>query len=326
MGAIFANRTTFPSFALFIESWSHSSWMGSVALLALMIFAQISKIVEPFAVKLDRWTVEAYRLLPNLLIAILILIVFRFLSRLGGKFIERILGHASQNVALVGLISTITRIAIITTGFFFALGVLGLDKTVTSLLAGAGVLALALGFAFQDLTTNFISGAFIAIQRPIQVGDIIETNGYTGKVLSIGLRSVKLDNFEGQQVELPSKDIFQKPIVNFTHSGERRVRMEGSIGYKDDLAQVENLALSVIKKLDFIDPLKVIEFNFTRFTEKSIDFEILFWIRQDKIGPGPAKSAAMKVVKRVFDENNISFPTPARPIDLIPPAPGKPEA
>ncbi|MGN7886753.1 mechanosensitive ion channel family protein [Dyadobacter sp. 22481] len=291
-----------------------------------MIFAQISKIVDPIAVKLDRWTVDAYRLLPNLLIAIIILIVFRFLSRLGGKFIERILGHASQNVALVGLISTITRIAIITTGFFFALGVLGLDKTVTSLLAGAGVLALALGFAFQDLTTNFISGAFIAIQRPIQVGDVIETNGYTGKVLSIGLRSVKLDNFEGQQVELPSKDIFQKPILNFTHSGERRVRMEGSIGYKDDLAVVESLALSVIRKLDFIDPLKVIEFNFTRFTEKSIDFEILFWIRQDKIGPGPAKSAAMKVVKRVFDENNISFPTPARPVDLPPASPGKPEA
>lgn len=286
-----------------------------------MIFAQIFKIIDPIAVKLDRWTVEAYRLLPNLLIAAIILAVFRILSRLGGRFVERILGRASQNIALVGLISTITRIAIITTGIFFALGVLGLDKTVTSLLAGAGVLALALGFAFQDLTTNFISGAFIAIQRPIQVGDVIETNGYTGKVLSIGLRSVKLDNFEGQQVELPSKDIFQKPIVNFTHSGERRVRMEGSIGYKDDLAFVEQLALGAIKGLDFIDPMKSVEFNFTRFTEKSIDFEILFWIRQEKIGPGPARSTAMKLVKRVFDENNISFPTPARPIEL----PGKSE-
>lgn len=288
-----------------------------------MIFAQIFKIIDPIAVKLDRWTVEAYRLLPNLLIAALLLVIFRMLSRLGGRFVERILGRASQNIALVGLISTLTRIAIIATGIFFALGVLGLDKTVTSLLAGAGVLALALGFAFQDLTTNFISGAFIAIQRPIQVGDVIETNGYTGKVLSIGLRSVKLDNFEGQQVELPSKDIFQKPIVNFTHSGERRVRMEGSIGYKDDLAFVEHLALSALKGLDFIDPMKNIEFNFTRFTEKSIDFEILFWIRQDKIGPGPAKSTAMKLVKRVFDENNISFPTPARGIEL--PLTGKSE-
>lgn len=291
-----------------------------------MIFAQISKIIDPIAVKLDRWTVEAYRLLPNVMIAIVILVLFRSLASLGGRFVERVLGRASQNIALVGLISTITRITITTTGVFFALGVLGLDKTVTSLLAGAGVLALALGFAFQDLTTNFISGAFIAIQRPIQVGDVIETNGFTGKVLSIGLRSVKLDNFEGQQVELPSKDIFQKPIVNFTHSGERRVRMEGSIGYKDDLAVVENLALGAVKGLDFLDPLKPVEFNFTRFSEKSIDFEILFWIRQDKTGPGPAKSAAIKVVKRVFDENNISFPTPGKPLDGTAPLSGRAEA
>jgi small conductance mechanosensitive channel len=283
-----------------------------------MIFAQISKIIDPIAIKLDKWTIEAYRLLPNLLLALVILTVFRFLARFGGKFMERVLGHASQNIALVGLVSAITRIAIVTTGLFFALGVLGLDKTVTSLLAGAGVLALALGFAFQDLTTNFISGAFIAVQRPIKVGDVIETNGYTGKVLSIGLRSVKLDNFAGQLVELPSKDIFQKPIVNFTNSGERRVQMECSIGYKDDLGIVENLAISAMRDMDFLNRMKPIELNFTKFSEKSIDFEILFWINQDKIGPGPARSLVMKAVKRVFDENNIAFPTPVRPADLLP--------
>ncbi|KQS33193.1 mechanosensitive ion channel protein MscS [Dyadobacter sp. Leaf189] len=281
-----------------------------------MIFAQISKIVDPIAVKLDRWFVEGIRFVPNLIIAILILVVFRSLARFGSRFMEKVLGRASQNIALVSLVSAITRIAIVMAGLFFALGVLGLDKTVTSLLAGAGVLALALGFAFQDLTTNFISGAFIAIQRPIKVGDIIETNGYTGKVLSIGLRSVKLDNFAGQHVELPSKDIFQKPIVNFTFSGERRVQVECSIGYKDDLGIVENLALSVINQLPFLNKLKPVELNFTKFTEKSIDFEILFWIDQSKIGPGPAKSVAMKEVKRVFDENGIAFPTPAPPVRL----------
>jgi small conductance mechanosensitive channel len=204
-----------------------------------MIFAQILKIIDPIAVKLDRWTLEGYRLLPNLLLAATDPGCFQDFGQVRGQGYGKIIG---------------TRFAEYRTGrpdfsnhphcdhydrLVFCIGCLGLDKTVTSLLAGAGVLALALGFAFQDLTTNFISGAFIAIQRPIKVGDVIETNGFTGKVLSIGLRSVKLDNFEGQQVELPSKDIFQKPIVNFTNSGERRVQMEGSIGYKDDLSIVE---------------------------------------------------------------------------------------
>lgn len=282
-----------------------------------MIFAQITKIVDPMAAKLDRWFDASVRFVPNLIIAILVLVFFRFLAKYGSRVIERILGRASQNIALVSLVSALTRIAIVTTGLFFALGVLGLDKTVTSLLAGAGVLALALGFAFQDLTTNFISGAFIAIQRPIKVGDVIETNGFTGRVLSIGLRSIKMDNFAGQQVELPSKDIFQKPILNFTYSGERRVSLECGVSYTDDLNAVEKLVLATVNDLNFLSKKKAAEFNFTRFGDNSIDFELLFWIDQSKTGPGAAKSAAIKAIKKVFDENGISIPSPVRTIEFV---------
>ncbi|WP_439557122.1 mechanosensitive ion channel family protein, partial [Dyadobacter sp.] len=86
-----------------------------------MIFAQISKIVDPIAVKLDRWFVEGVRFVPNLIMAILILVVFRFLARYGSRFMENVLGRASQNIALVSLVSAITRIAIVMTGLFFAL-------------------------------------------------------------------------------------------------------------------------------------------------------------------------------------------------------------
>ncbi|WP_439585448.1 mechanosensitive ion channel family protein [Dyadobacter bucti] len=275
-----------------------------------MILAQITKIVDPMAAKLDRWFDASVRFVPNLIIAILVLVFFRYLAKYGSRVVERVLGKASQNIALVSLVSALTRIAIVTTGLFFALGVLGLDKTVTSLLAGAGVLALALGFAFQDLTTNFISGAFIAIQRPIKVGDVIETNGFTGRVLSIGLRSVKMDNFAGQQVELPSKDIFQKPILNFTYSGERRVSLECGVSYTDDLNIVEKLVLTTVNDLGFLSKKKVSEFNFIRFGENSIDFELLFWIDQTKTGPGAAKSTAIKAIKKAFDQNGISIPSP----------------
>ncbi|KAA6440634.1 mechanosensitive ion channel family protein [Dyadobacter flavalbus] len=277
-----------------------------------MILLQISKFIQPVAVKLESWAYASIRFVPNLIIAVIILVIFRYLSHYGSRITEKALTRASQNIALVSLISALTKIAIITTGLFFALGMLGLDKTVTSLLAGAGVLALALGFAFQDLTTNFISGAFIAIQRPIKVGDVIETNGFTGKVLSIGLRSVKMDNFAGQHVELPSKDIFQKPIVNFTYSGERRVQLLCSVANSENLNFVEGLVLSVINGLDFLQKQKPVELNFTKFGDNGIEFEVFFWIDQSKAGPGPAKSTAIKAVKKAFDENNIAIPLQKR--------------
>lgn len=283
-----------------------------------MIFVQIIKKVDPIAIQLDRWFDKGVEIVPNLIVAILILAIFRFLASYGGRFMSRVLGHASHNVGLVSLVSAVTRIIIVMVGVFFALGILGLDKTVTSLVAGAGVLALAVGFAFQDLTTNFISGAFIVIQRPIQVGDVIETNGFTGKVKSIGLRSVKLDNFAGQQVELPSKDIFQKPIVNFTYSGERRVQVNCGISYHDDLDRAEMISLDTVKAMDFLSKTRPVEFNYTQFGDNSIDFQIQYWIDQSKTSPGQSKHEVIKAIKKAFDANGISIPFPTRTLEYVP--------
>jgi small conductance mechanosensitive channel len=283
-----------------------------------MFIMQLSELLDPIAQKLDKWGVEGAKLVPNLILAILLLIVFRYLASYGSRLVKRFLMRISHNEALVSLLSAVTKIIIFTIGLFFALGIMGLEKTVASMVAGAGVLALAIGFAFQDLTTNFISGAFIAIQRPIQVGDVIETNGFLGKVKSINLRSVVLDNFSGQNVELPSKDIFQKPIVNYTHSGERRIILQCGVGYDSDLEQVERVAIAAVKSIDHLSTTRNVDLEFQEFGESSIDFRILFWIDPLKTGPGPAKSAAIKSIKAAFDSENISIPFPIRTLDISP--------
>ncbi len=277
-----------------------------------MFIMQLSELINPIVIKLDRWGVEGAKLVPNILLAILLLIIFRYLASYGSRLMMRFLMRISHNEALVSLLSAVSKIVIFTIGLFFALGILGLEKTVASMVAGAGVLALAIGFAFQDLTTNFISGAFIAIQRPIQVGDVIETNGFMGKVKSINLRSVVLDNFAGQNVELPSKDIFQKPIVNYTHSGERRIILQCGVGYESDLTQVEKVAIAAVKSIDNLSATRSVDLEFQEFGESSIDFRILFWIDPLKTGPGPAKSAAIKSIKLAFEAEKISIPFPIR--------------
>lgn len=273
-----------------------------------MILLQILQILDPIGKKLESWAEASVGFVPNILIAAFILVIFKYLASYISGLVSRLLGRASDNVAMVGLISALTRIAVVAAGFFISLGVLGLDKTVTSLLAGAGVLALAVGFAFQDLTTNFISGAFIAIQKPIAVGDTIETNGFSGRVKSIGLRSVKIDNQAGQIVELPSKDIFQKPILNFTHTGERRVTVDCGVSYQEDLERVSQLTLDTVKALDFLSNIRPIEMNYTRFGESCIEFQVHFWIDQDKTGPGTAKSKAIIAIKNSFDQNGVVIP------------------
>ncbi|MFT4803596.1 MAG: small conductance mechanosensitive channel [Cyclobacteriaceae bacterium] len=92
------------------------------------------------------------------------------------------------------------------------LGVLGLDKALTSLIAGIGVLGLVLGFAFQDIAEDFISGAILAFRRPFKIGDIIEVKDIMGKVSRTDLRVTVLETFQGQEVYIPTKDMLQGAI------------------------------------------------------------------------------------------------------------------
>jgi small conductance mechanosensitive channel len=265
--------------------------------------------------ELSDWIRTAIRYTPKIAVAILLLVVFTFLSRWLSRWVVRGLDKISNNISLINLTGAVTRVFVLAVGFFVALGVLGLDKTVTSLLAGAGVIALAIGFAFQDLTTNFISGAMIAFARPIQVGDVVETNGYTGKVLDIKLRSIVIDNGQGQTVEIPSKDVFQKPITNFSRIGQRRVELAAGVSYIDDLAKAQQVAKAAVSRLPFVLRDRPVELHYRNFADANVQFVLWFWIN-NSTSPQAALSEAMMAVKRTFDENQILIVFAGQTFDL----------
>lgn len=255
--------------------------------------------------KLLRWTHDALSFLPEIAIAVLIILLARFLSGIVSRVISGGLGRVSSNTSLVGLSGTVVRVVVIAIGLFVALGVLGLDKVVTSLLAGAGVIALAVGFAFQDLTANFISGTMIALARPIQTGDMIETNGFTGRVVAVRIRSVLLDNGQGQTIEIPSKDVFQKPITNFSRRGERRLEVAFGVSYLDDLDKVERVATAAIRALPFVKTEHPVQVYFRAFTLDNVQAFAWFWVDQRVVEPQPALSEAMKALKTAFKREGI---------------------
>ena len=279
---------------------------------------QFSDFVSLMGAKLSSWYEVTVAHIPNFILAVVTLLLFVFISRYTRKVVSSVMAKISDNISLIAMVSTISRVVVLSLGLFFALSILGLDKTVTSLLAGAGVVALAIGFAFQDLTANFISGTFITLQRPIQIGDVVNTNGFFGKVKSINLRSVIIDNFSGQEIEIPSKDIFQNPITNFSKSGERRMQVDCGVAYTDNLQKVQDLAVKAVSNLDFVRDDKPVELHFTEFGDSSINFLMWFWIKQEIAGPPLAKSEAIKAIKKTFDAHNITIPFPIRTLEFTP--------
>ncbi len=141
--------------------------------------------------KLTLWMHDLIRIIPNILLASVLLVAGLFLSKLIRRLSVKLISKFTDNDTLSNLFSSVIYISFLGISFFVVLSVLKLDKAVTSILAGAGLLGLALAFAFQDIAANFISGIFISFRRPFHIGDIVKLKDYMGKVEEINLRDTE---------------------------------------------------------------------------------------------------------------------------------------
>lgn len=273
----------------------------------------LNQVIE----KIQTWWEAFVSMIPNMGVAIILLILFIVLSRLGAKAFKKLFYESSQRPALTSLFATIIQYTIFGIGLFIVLSVLKLDKAVTSILAGVGILGLALGFAFQDIAANFVSGIILAFRTPFTIGDIIEVNGIMGTAMATNLRTTVVKTFTGQEVYIPNKDVMQHPIYNYTNLGKRRIDISIGVSYGDDLDKVQEVTLETINKIDgVIDPENTV-FDYEEFAGSSINFNIRFWINYPG-DPGyfKVKTDAIKAIKKAFDENDIMIPFPISTLDF----------
>lgn len=267
--------------------------------------------------KLINWLETAIAMLPNVVMALLILITFFVLGRIVRKAVKNMLHKTTDNKTIINLLETVVGVLIIGIGIFIALSVMNLDGTVTSLLAGAGIVGLALGFAFQDIAANFISGVILSIRRLYGIGDIIETNDYNGTVQKLTLRNTVIRTPQGQIVYIPNKLVFENPMENYTKSGERRIDLSCGVSYGDDLEKAKKVAIDAIESLDNYNDKREVEFFYEEFGGSSINFKIRFWIHF-RTYPDfwAARSDAIIALSKAFDEHDIMIPFPIRTLDF----------
>jgi len=278
---------------------------------------RLEKALTDLLDKLEGWGHGLLLMLPNIALAVAVLLVFWILARIVDRTLRRVMKRLSIGHEIIDLTAVGVYLVIILAGVFVGLDVLGLDKTVTSLLAGVGILGLALGLAFQSTGENYVAGIYLSIRRPFQVGHVIGSGEHFGVVERIALRSTSLRVPEGQLVYLPNKKIFDNPIVNYSDSGVRRVDLKVGVTYGEDLEQVKRVATRAVEAIPARDPDRPVEFFYDEFGDSSIDFELRFWIpfarQQDYLA---ARSEAVMRIKRAFDENDITIPFPIRTLDF----------
>jgi len=267
--------------------------------------------------KLQEWINTLIQMLPNIAVAVLVIIAFYLLARLVKNIISKVLNKLSDHVAVIRLISQVMFLIVFFVGFFIALGVLNLDKAVTTLLAGAGIIGLALGFAFQDIAANFISGIILTIRQPFRINDIIKSNDFFGTVSHITLRTTNIVTPQGEQVLIPNKDVFQKPLINYSQTGKRRIDLGVGISYGDDLEKVKTVTIEAVKSVPNRMEDKEPELYYSEFGNSSINFIIRIWTKYTTEKEFKhSTSDAIQNIKKAYDENDIMIPFPIRTLDF----------
>lgn len=279
----------------------------------------LAALFDRLTATLQRWLEEFVASLPNIVVALLVVVVTIYGSRVVGRVVRRVLTRLLDSESLASVLGTIARVAAVIVGLMIALGLMQLDKTVTSLLAGVGVVGLALGFAFQDIAANFMSGFIMAIKRPFEIGDLVEIGGHRGLITRLELRSTQMTTLQGLVVIIPNKDVFQSPIVNYSTTPRRRMDLTIGVSYDASLEQARSVALAAVQAVPGRDESREPEIFYKQFGESSIDFDLRIWLAaSDEPSYLAARSEAIIAVKAAFDEHDIVIPFPIRTLDLPP--------
>ncbi len=250
------------------------------------------------------------RMLPQFIIALFILVLTWLVARGGRGIARRLIGKTELRPSLVTLLETVVTIAIWVFGLFAAAATILPGVTPASILAGLGIGAVAIGFAFQDIFENFLAGVLIMIREKMRIGDIIECEGIEGKVEAINLRETYVRKPSNEVTIVPNSILFKNPVEVFTDMTGRRHQVVCGVAYDSDLDEAARVIEQAVEKCDKVDTAKRIDVFAKEFGASSVDFLIRWWSGSAPRDGHESRDQVVRAVKAALDEAGIEIPFP----------------
>ena len=268
--------------------------------------------------KLEGWLDTLITNLPNIGVAILVMLASYFISKLIYNLTLKISKRQIKQTSISKLVARSASIIIVLLGLFLALGALNLGKALTGLLTGAGISGLVIGLALQGTLSNTISGIVLSFRKNIRVGDWVETNGYSGEVIDINVNYFVIREADNNTVILPNKAILENPFKNYTLTSKMRVAIECGVGYESDLEKVEQVTKATIAKFYNQKNIgKEVEFYYTEFGDSSINYLTRFWVdAESSLEKLRAKSKCIIEIKKAYNREGFNIPFPIRTLQF----------
>ncbi|MFZ1863973.1 MAG: mechanosensitive ion channel family protein [Polyangiales bacterium] len=264
--------------------------------------------IDVVSAKLAQLSDRALELLPLIGVALAVVLLSWLLARLltGRDWLFRWI----RNSFLRDLVRRFARIAIIGFGVLITLELLDATALVGATLGAAGVIGIAVGFAFRDIIENYLAGLLLSMRRPFSPNDFVAIDGDEGKVVLLTSRATVLLTLEGNHLRIPNAKVFKAVVLNYTRNPLRQLHFEVGVGVKQDLVEAQRIALETLAGMDAVldqpPPFALIQ----QLGDSNVPIRFHAWVDQTSTDFFKARSEAIRLVKTAFDDANVEMPEP----------------
>lgn len=247
-----------------------------------------------------------WSIMPDLVMAVIILLVGLWFIGLATRFMRRYFERKDFDPTLESFLYSLIRVALRIILLVLVITQLGVKtSSLVAILASAGI---AIGLALQGSLANFAGGILIFVFKPFKVGDWISAQGVDGSVKEITIFTTKLTTFGNQIAIIPNGPLSNNNIINYNALDTRRDRINVGISYNSDIKLAKQILLDICHENDKILKEPVPEVYVDELADSAVVLTLRFWATNEFFWP--AHFETMETLKNRFDESGIEIPFP----------------
>jgi len=257
--------------------------------------------------KLDNWLDGFISLLPNIGVAIVVIIIFYFI----GRFVKSLIYKSAKKrdrQNLGSMLGGLVKYSIIIFGVMLGITTIIPSVKPGDLFASLGVSSVAIGFAFKDILQNWLAGLLILIRQPFEIDDQIEVNGFVGSVESIETRATIIKTYSGERIVIPNNEIYSNAVKVNTAYESIRSQYDVGVGYGDNLDEAIEVLKEAIPKIEGVDKEKGVDVLPWGLDASWVTLRVRWWTDSSRAEVVSTMTKVIPGIKRALDDAKIDMP------------------
>lgn len=246
-------------------------------------------------------------------IFLLLILLYTITNRMKRWVVDRVFAKSHIEYGTRQAIGTIVAYSIVVIGTLVILDSAGINLSALTIVAGA--LGIGIGFGLQNVTTNFISGIIVLLERPIKVGDRVQVEGAAGDVVKISLRATTIVTNDNIAVIVPNSEFISSKVINWSYRNpDVRCNFPISVAYGTDPELVRDVLLEIAENHPGVLKDKKPDVLLDQFGDSGVNFILRVWTTTYTAKPGVLRSEINYEIAKKFEQHGIQIPFPQRDV------------